>query len=236
VNIYTTERSLKAAVTCGVLIVSAWSAAALPALADPITGQVGVASEYVGKGLGKSNEDPAVFGSVRWQTNGFYANGFFSQADSSRGADAEVIIAAGYERDFGDWGLDAQVMHRQLTGETNGVDSSYVEFQADLSRDLTDRLSARMRVNYSPDGYGAADTAWWSEAQTTFKLTSKDKLSAAYGLRRVENGTDYDAWNIGVKHKFTPAISGDLRWYDTDGHDLGSRYDGRLVASVSLSF
>ncbi|HWQ86613.1 TorF family putative porin [Brevundimonas sp.] len=211
-------------------------AMAAPASADPISGQVGVASEYTGKGLGKSDEDPAFFGSMRWETNGFYASGFFSQATSSKGADAEVIAAVGYQRDIGDWGVDVQAMHRQMAHETNGVDSAYVEVQADVSRDLTDQLGARIRVNYSPDTYGAGDAAWWSEAQATVKLTPRDKLSAAYGLRRIESGVDYDAWNVGVKHKFSPAISGDLRWYDTDGHDLGSRYESRLVASLSYSF
>lgn len=220
----------------GLLMGTVWVLLAAPAAADPVTGQIGITSEYIGKGLGKSDEDPAVSGSLRWQTNGFYANGFASQAASSKGADAEVILAVGYEREIGDWGMDVQVMHRQMTGETNGVDSGYVEVQGDLSRDLTDRLSARMRVNYSPDTYGAGDAAWWSEAQATVKLTSTDKLSFAYGVRRVENGSDYNAWNIGVKHKFTPAVAGDLRWYDTDEHDLGSRYEGRLVASISYSF
>lgn len=223
----------------GVLLgatLAAGSIFAAPAYADPISGQIGVASEYIGKGLGKSDEDPAVFGSIRWETNGFYASGFFSQATSSKGGDAEIIAAVGYQRDIGAWGVDVQAAHRQMTHETNGVDSEYVEVQADVSRDLTERLSARFRVNYSPDTYGAGDVAWWSEAQATFKLTSRDKLSAAYGLRRIENGVDYDAWNVGVKHKFSPAISGDLRWYDTDGHELGSRYESRLVASLSYSF
>lgn len=236
VTIHTVEQRARLARYSALLLATACLVAGAPAIADPVSGQVGVASEYTGKGLGKSDEEPAVFGSVRWQTNGFYLNGFASEAASTRGADAEVIVAAGYEREFGDWGVDVQVMHRQMTGETNGVDSGYLEFQADVSRDLTDRLSARMRVNYSPDTYGSTDAAWWSEAQLTFKLTSTDKLSVAYGQRRVDNGSDYDAWNVGVKHKFTPAIAGDLRWYDTDEHDLGSRYDSRLVASLSYSF
>lgn len=211
-------------------------AAAFAGDPDPITGQIGVASEYTGKGLGKSNEDPAAFGSVRWQPNAFYVNAFISEATSSRGADSEFILSAGYERELGDWDVDFVVMHRQMLNETNGVDSSYVEVQGDISRALTSRVSARFRVNYSPDGYGATEAAWWTEAQATFKLTSNDKVSAAYGLRRLDGGNDYDAWNVGVKHKFTPAISGDLRWYDTDSHELGSRYDGRLVASISYSF
>lgn len=234
--------TMKLARTSSVLALVAGSLlAASPAAAsagdpDPITGQIGIASEYTGKGLGKSNEDPAAFGSVRWQPNAFYVNAFISEATSSRGADSEFILSAGYEHELGDWDVDVVVMHRQMLNETNGADSSYVEFQGDLSRALTDRISARFRVNYSADGYGATEAAWWTEAQATFKLTSNDKLSVAYGLRRLDGGNDYDAWNIGVKHKFTPAISGDLRWYDTDSHELGSRYDGRLVASISYSF
>ncbi|MBX9615130.1 MAG: TorF family putative porin [Caulobacteraceae bacterium] len=209
---------------------------AVPALADPVSGQIGIASQYLGKGLGKSDEDPALFGSVRWDSNGFYANGFASQAASSRGADAEVIVAAGYAREIGDWGFDGQVMYREMLNETNGVDSGFVEWQGDISRKLTDRLSARMRFNYASDTYGAGEEAWWTEAQATITLTSKDKLSVAYGMRRIDNGTDYDAWNIGVKHKISPAVSADLRWYDTDGHEFGSRYEGRLVASIAYSF
>ncbi len=205
-------------------------------MADPVSGQIGIASQYTGKGLGKSDEDPALFGSVRWESNGFYANGFASQASSSKGADSEVIVAAGYAQDISGWTLDGQVMYRELLNETNGVDSGYIEWQGDVSRKLTDRLSARMRLNYASDTYGAGEEAWWTEAQATLTLTSRDKLSVAYGQRRVDNGTDYDAWNIGVKHKFSPAVSGDLRWYDTDGHEFGSRYEGRLIASIAYSF
>lgn len=221
---------------CVLVASPAAAAGALSTDPDPITGQIGIASQYVGKGLGKSDEDPAAFASVRWQPNDFYVNAFVSEASTSRGADAEVILSAGYTRELGDWDVDVVVMHRQLLNETNGVDSSYVEFQGDVSRALTDHISARFRVNYSADGYGATEAAWWTEAQATFKLTSNDKLSVAYGQRRLDGGNDYDAWNVGVKHKFTPAISGDLRWYDTDSHELGSRYDGRLVASISYSF
>ncbi|MBO9502271.1 TorF family putative porin [Brevundimonas sp. A19_0] len=228
--------SVLALVAGSLLAVSPAAATASAGEPDPITGQIGIASEYTGKGLGKSNEDPAAFGSVRWQPNAFYVNAFISEATSSRGADSEFILSAGYERELGDWDVDFVVMHRQMLNETNGVDSSYVEVQGDISRALTSRVSARFRVNYSADGYGATEEAWWTEAQATFKLTSNDKLSVAYGLRRLDGGNDYDAWNVGVKHKFTPAISGDLRWYDTDSHELGSRYDGRLVASISYSF
>ncbi|WGM39904.1 TorF family putative porin [Caulobacter sp. NIBR1757] len=209
---------------------------ATPTLAGEFSGKVGLASQYLGKGLGKSDEDPAFNGSVRWTQDGFYADAFVSQAASTRDAESEVILTGGYVAEFGGFDLDSQLLYREMTGEENGIDSGYFEAQFDLSRDFGKTFSGRLRVNYSPDTYGATDEAWWVEAQGGAKIYDGGKLTAAYGLRRTENGTDYDAWNIGVKHKFTKAISGDLRWYDTDGHDFGERYEGRLVAALTYSF
>lgn len=211
-------------------------AIAAPAVAGDISGKVGLASQYLGKGLGKSDEDPAVSASLRWTEGGFYADAFYSQAASSRGASSEVIMTGGYVAEFGEYELDSQLLYREMIGEENGVDSGYFEAQFDLSRDFGKTFSGRMRVNYSPDTYGSTDEAWWIEAQGGAKLGDNDKVTVAYGLRRTENGTDYDAWNIGVKHKFTKAFSGDLRWYDTDGHEFGERYEGRLVAALTYSF
>jgi uncharacterized protein (TIGR02001 family) len=211
-------------------------AIAAPAMAGDISGKVGLASQYLGKGLGKSDEDPAVSASLRWTEGGFYADAFYSQAASSKGANSEVIMTGGYVAEFGDYELDSQLLYREMIGEDNGVDSGYFEAQFDLSRDFGKTFSGRMRVNYSPDTYGSTDEAWWVEAQAGAKLGDNDKVTVAYGVRRTENGTDYDAWNIGVRHKFTKAFSGDLRWYDTDGHELGERYEGRLVAALTYSF
>lgn len=211
-------------------------AVAAPATAGEISGKVGLASQYLGKGLGKSDGDPAVSASLRWTEGGFYGDAFYSQASSSRDATGEVIMTGGYVAEFGEYELDSQVLYREMIGEENGVDSGYVEAQFDLSRDFGKTFGGRLRVNYSPDTYGGGDEAWWVEVQGSAKLTDSDKMTVAYEVRRIENGTDYDAWNIGVKHKFTKAFSGDLRWYDSDGHQLGERYEGRLVAALTYSF
>jgi hypothetical protein len=39
-----------------------------------------------------------------------------------------------------------------------------------------------------------------------------------------------------VKQKLTDAVSADLRWYDTDEHDLGEPYEGRLVGALTFAF
>jgi uncharacterized protein (TIGR02001 family) len=215
----------------------ALSATATVSHAAPLDIEVGAASEYTGKGLGKSDGDTAAFGQVRWNVaNGFYVSAFASEAASSKGADAEVILSGGYERKFGDVAVDLRAMHRELTGEKFGVDSAYWEYQADVSRNFGKSFSGRLRVNYSPEAYGAADENWWVEVQGGYKLTPSDKVTVAYGQRRPDRGVDYDAWNVGVKHKFSPKVAGDLRWYDTDGHQYGKRYEGRLVAALTVNF
>jgi hypothetical protein len=39
-----------------------------------------------------------------------------------------------------------------------------------------------------------------------------------------------------MKHKLADAFAIDLRWYDTDSHELGDNYDGRFVAAATYSF
>lgn len=224
------------AVATALLGATPFAAQTAVAQTPDVEGRVGLASEYVGKGLGKSDGKLAPFGEVGVGLNGFYVNAFVSDAASSKGADAEVILAAGWAGEMNGFEVDAQVMRREMVGEVSGYDSVYVEYQVDVSRDFGAGWAGRLRVNYSPDGYGPSGEAWWVEAQAAVRLTGADKLSFAVADRTAENGSGYAAWNVGVKHKFTSEISGDLRWYDTDAHDLGERYDGRLVAVLTYSF
>lgn len=205
------------------------------ATAQSISGQVGLASEYVGKGLGKSDENPAVSGSIEIETNGFYANAFASSADISSGAHAEVIVAAGYRTALAGVKIDAQVMNRDLPGTRAGVDKNYWEYQVDASRKFGP-VSTRFRVNYTPDGFAATREAWWIEAQGTIALDAKTKASVAVADRSADGGAEYVAWNLGVKRALTDAVSADLRWYDTDGHSFGDTYEGRLVAALTYAF
>ena len=41
---------------------------------------------------------------------------------------------------------------------------------------------------------------------------------------------------MGMQHKLADAFAIDLRWSDTDSHELGDNYDGRFVAAATYSF
>lgn len=200
-----------------------------------IGGMVAVGSEYVGKGLGKSDGDVAVSGEIEAGFGDFHAGVFASTAKLSQGSDAEVITTVGWAPEFAGFAFDFTVNNRDLPGTRAGVDSNYWEYQADVSRDIGP-ASARLRVNYSPDGFAATEEAWWVELQGGYKLSSATKATVAVATRRAHGGADYTAWNAGVKHKLTDAVAVDLRWYDTDEHALGANYEGRLVGALSYAF
>lgn len=208
---------------------------AAPVHAQEFEGQVGVATQYVGKGVGKSAEDPSVFGSVEVSSGAFYASVFASTAELSQGSDAEIISAVGYRPELAGFDLDLSIMNRDLPGTRAGVDSNYMEYQADVSRKLG-KVSTRLRINYTPDGFAATQEAWWIEAQGAVALGERTKATAAIADRSAEGGAEYVAWNAGVKHRLTDAVALDVRWFDTDGHSYGEAYEGRLVGALSLSF
>ncbi|MFZ4166052.1 TorF family putative porin [Brevundimonas sp. NPDC058933] len=197
--------------------------------------QIGVASEYVGKGLGKSAGDPSVNGAVEVSSGDFYASVFASTAKLSQGSDAEIVSAIGWRPDAAGFQFDLSVVNRDLPGTRAGVDANFWEYQADASRKLGP-VNTRLRINYTPDGFAATREAWWVELQGTVSVGPKTKASAAIADRTADGGAEYAAWNVGVKHKLTEKLAADVRWYDTDSHALGENYDGRLVGALTYAF
>jgi uncharacterized protein (TIGR02001 family) len=196
---------------------------------------VGVASQYVGKGLGKSDEEVAPFAKAEIGYGQAYANLFVSSASGSQGFDSEIVTTLGWRPEAASFALDVAAINRELPGARAGVDSNFWEYQADAARKLGP-VAARLRVNYTADGFAATKEAWWVELQGTVAVGAKTKASAAVAERSADGGADYKAWNLGMKHKLADAFAIDLRWYDTDSHELGDNYDGRLVAAATYSF
>jgi uncharacterized protein (TIGR02001 family) len=225
----------RSAAVVAAAVASTWVVAS-PAAADPsVDFQLGVTSEYVGKGVGKSNGEVAWSGQVEVSQNDFHASVFVSTAELSSGADSEIVTTVGWAPEALGFEWDFAVVNRDLPGTRAGVDANYWEYQADMSRSIGP-VSGRLRVNYTPDGSGATQEAWWVEAQGGYRITGKTRATAALGVRTAEGGAEYTAWNAGVKHKLTDAIAADLRWYDTDEHDLGEPYEGRLVGALTYAF
>lgn len=216
--------------TGAVAILSAGPAAA----GDAVSAQLGVSSQYIGKGIGKSNDEVSYAASVELTRGGAYASLFAATAELVQGADAEVLTTVGFRRDLGGYGWDFAVINRDLPGSRKGVDSNYTEYQIDATRRIGP-IATRLRVNYTADGYAATRQAWWIELQGGVALNKNTRATVAIADRQADGGAEYLAWNAGMKRKLPRDLALDVRWYDTDGHRFGDAYDGRLVAALTLT-
>lgn len=212
------------------------AASALPAAAhaQSVDFTFGVATENVGKGLGKSDGEPSVSGEVELGHGDFYATLSASTVDIAQGADTEIVAGVGYAPEVGAYKFDFSAVQKTLSGAATGYDNRFMEYQADVSR-AVGPVGLRMRVNYSPDSSGGTEEAWWVELQGGMALGARSRATVALGERTQDGDRAYVAWNAGVKHKLTDKLALDVRWYDTDSHELGERYDGRLVAALTFA-
>lgn len=211
------------------------SAAASSAFGADWSGQVGLASEYISKGAGKSDGQAQVWGRAEVARGGAYAGTWVSTLEVPQAADAEVQVYAGRREKFGATGVDVAAFYKTFPGTRSGVDRDMVELRADVSRKLGP-VQGRLRAEWTPDNFGVAKQALWLEGRLAWALSAVDEVSIAIGERRQEHGSDYLAWNVGVRRALTETLSADLRWFDTDNHRAGDAYQGRIVVGLTASF
>jgi uncharacterized protein (TIGR02001 family) len=200
-----------------------------------LSGTAQLATDYMSKGTSKNAREPAASGSLEASWGDLYLGTWGSDAVTFQGGDAELHLYAGVRPELAGFKWDLRAMAKTITGTADGVQETYVELRVDASRPLGP-LKARVRVEYSPDNYGATEQAWWVEGQLAYALHERVTASAALGRREQDGGADYTAWNAGAQVAITDRVALDLRWYDTDSHELGRAYAGQAVAAISLRF
>lgn len=212
---------------------------ALPAHAqvNGVALSAGAATDYRSKGLSKSDEDGYVFAAADWKSgNGLvYAGAAAATVDMAIGATWEADARIGVRPKLAGWDLDFAAFYRVFPDSNAGADDDYVEFRAQASRSWGP-VAVRLLTWQTPDNVGPAEAANWSEGRLTWKATPHVRASAALGRHRQDNGPDYSAWNAGVAFDLGRKAELDLRWYDTDEHATGSRYEGEAVAALLYRF
>jgi uncharacterized protein (TIGR02001 family) len=219
-------------VVCGALLTPAFALAdEKRSWAVEATG----ASQLVSKGTGKSAGDAAFQLEATWDFDPVYIGAWGSNADVSQGGDAELHAYVGVKPKVGDVAFDLRAMVKTMPGTPGGVQSEWLELRADTTLPVAG-TDLRLRVEYSPDNYAATEAAWWVEAQASRRLAEDWQVSAAYGLREQDDGADYRAWNAGITWKATETLALELRWYDTDSHERGENFDGRVYLAATVAF
>jgi uncharacterized protein (TIGR02001 family) len=218
------------------LVTSVLPSAATAAEKVDFAVELGAATEYVSKGVGKSMGEPHVYGSVTASNGPAYIKVYATPVEMSQGSDSEILTTVGVTPEAAGLEFDFKGIYRLRPGTRDGVDSTYWEVEADVTK-KAGPFAARLRVNYTPNGFAKTEEAWWIEGQGTVKVTPKTKVSAALGVRKAESGTDYTAYNVGVRQGLTKNVEADLRWYGSSrGKDLKGEYRPGLVGSLIVKF
>lgn len=199
---------------------------------------VGVASDYVFRGVSQTQEDPQIFGGVDLTYGLGYAGVWASNVDF--GADdpsAEIDLYAGVKPTIGDTSLDLGVLYYGYVddkGLTPGS-YSYVELKAAASRAVGPATVGAV-VYYSPEFPGKTGNAVYYEVNGSMPVMEKLSVSAALGHQEIDKAGDYSTWNIGATYAITENLGLDLRYHDTDEHGYGAIYGDRIAVALKAAF
>ncbi|WP_421736965.1 TorF family putative porin [Caulobacter sp.] len=199
---------------------------------------VGVASDYVFRGVSNTQEDPQIFGGVDATYGIGYAGVWASNVDF--GADdptAEIDLYAGVKPVVAGTNLDLGVIYYGYVddkGMTPGS-FSYVELKAAASRAFGP-ATLGVAGYYSPEFPGKGGNAFYYEVNGSVPVAEKLSVSAALGHQEIKNYGDYNTWNIGATYAITSQLAADLRYSDTDEHGYGKIYGDRVTVSLKAAF
>ncbi len=197
-----------------------------------------VASDYVFRGVSQTEGDPAISAGVDMTQGLFYAGAWAGNVSFARDADtdAEIDLYAGVRPEFGGFNWDFGVVSYSYANQPDGADYDYVELKAATSRAVGPAILGAA-IYYSPDFFGAfEDEATYAEINGAISPADRWTISAALGRQWVSSDFDYATWNLGAAYQLTDNLALDVRYFDTDEHDFGAAYDGRVAASLKATF
>lgn len=210
---------------CFALVLSAAAAGASAQV--QWSGEVGAATDYVKRGVSRSDDTVHVFAGATASAGSVYAGGWASTADLGD-ADGEVDLYVGWRPEVLGYQLDLSAARNVFVGDD---DLSYTDVQLQASREIGPvRLAAL--VGGSPD-YLGGDEAVWVQGDASVELYRRWRLSATLG-REDSDLSDHAYWSLGSGWAVTDRLAVEVRYWGTDGE--GDRLDDRVVAGVKATF
>ncbi len=214
---------------------------------------VGVASDYIFRGISQTGTDPQVFGGVDATYGIGYAGVWASNVDfGTTQPKAEVDFYAGIRPTQGDVSFDFGVLYysyvKDEAPETSPLVASpgsfsYFEIKGAASKAFGP-ATLGVAAYYSPEFPLKGGHAIYYELNGSAPIAHGITLSGAIGRQEVNAegyfsgvGNEYNTLNIGLSKPITSHITGDLRYSNTDAHEFGKKlYGSELTLSVKAAF
>lgn len=200
------------------------------AYAQDVSFNVGVASDYVWRGVSQTDEGPQLFGGVDFSSGIFYAGAWASNVDFYDSTDAEIDLYAGIKPTAGPVTFDLGALYYGYVNEPSGADYAFWELKAAASVPAGP-ATLGAAVNYSPEFFGGIGSAVYYEVNASVSPAEKWTIGGAIGSQTFDAGGDYSTWNVGVGYAFNDTLSADLRYHDND-IGCGTICDSRVTLSL----
>jgi uncharacterized protein (TIGR02001 family) len=201
-----------------------------------ITGNVGIFSQYIFRGLTQTNEEPALQGGFDYaHAGGFYAGTWGSNISWLRdfgaytgGGTLELDIYGGYKGTIGktDFGYDVGLLYYWYPGTRipGGTKADTLEVYGALTWKF---LSAKLSYAISDEVFGVAnaDGTYYLDLTATYPIpNTRLTLIGHYGMQKftgtnagISNDTvaSYDDWKIGVNYSLPKDFTVGVFYTDT---------------------
>lgn len=205
-----------------------------------ISGNAGLVTDYVFRGVSQTDEGPAVQGGFDIaHALGFYAGVWGSNVDFNDGDEASVEIDyyLGFSNKYQSFDYGLGLIYYSYPGAESDLDYDFVELTGSLGYDF-DIASLNGSVNYSPDFFGSTGAAFYYAAALDVPLPYDLSFNAHAGHQTIDEGRDYTDWSLGLGYNIA-GFDLSLAYHDTDLHEPSECQDGcgeRVVVGVSRSF
>lgn len=199
-----------------------------------------IATDYVNRGVSQTGGRPEALGGMELGWRGFYTGTTLFDVDFRHEGNphttVEYDLYGGYVAHLGRQGFDFGLIRYGYTPQPVGQPGlDYFEAYGKTARNFG-QITLSGSVYYSPAGMSGAGESWYGVGSAAWAIDDKWTASTLLGRQTERVGNDYTDWNAGVTRKLTKALSLDLRYWDTDRHDLGHDYHARAVAALNASF
>lgn len=204
--------------------------------AEGISANVGFVTDYVYRGISRTDENPAIQGGFDYEDpTGLHAGVWGSNIDFNNSQDGslELDLYAGYANEIGNFSYDVGGIYYAFPGSESNLDYDYWEAYLSLGYQL-DTVGLVAGINYSPEFFGDTGDATYMYGGINWTLPHDFSAKAHIGYQEIDQATDYTDWALGLGYNWLD-FDFALTYTGTD-RDQNSWDDDRLILGVSRTF
>lgn len=225
-GLYMSPRLLAAALAFSALTVFSFPAhAEMQVPGGTLNAHVGATTNYIHRGISRSDDHPAVNGEVEYtHESGVYAGVSASSIDLDTDDDAnvEAILFGGFKGQYDDRASYKVGIDYYAYPGSDSDDLDYAELVLYGGYDF-DVFQAGLGLNYSPEYFNESGFSAYYAADVTIPVVENVSLKGKLGFQFVDDednyvASDYTDWAIGVSYLWND-VDFLLQYTDTDLDD-----------------